>query len=167
MRSLYVRIAKKDRKFIKGGRWLSNNLDSFLTESGQHHHSSGAVFDDDEDEQTTTTIADHELDIYLMSHAHLGLNHESVGRPAGSSKSSSNRHRLRLRFVNNSTTLPTPRHCVCEKLRKTSRRINTKYLLIANVLRTRALVEGDPTMLGPGGELKRRYKYRRDKSINR
>lgn len=153
MRSLYVRIAKKDRKFIKGGRMMANNLESFFTESGGHYHSSQQA--DEEDE--SSSVAEHELDIYLMSHGQLALNHDGTksGRYGGGGGS-----RKRLRFANATTNGVTARHCVCEKLRKTSRRINTKYLLFANVLRTKALGEGE--QIGPGGELKRRFKMRRE-----
>lgn len=172
MRSLYVRIAKKDRKFIKGARLMANNLDSFLTESGSS--SSSQMEDEEGGEGATSSMADHELDIYLMSRAHLSLtNHEAAAKLSGSARSSGGakqqqKQQLRLlRFVNNinNVTSTGGRHCVCEKLRKTSRRINTKFLLLANVLRTRALVEGDS--LGAGADLKRRrYKYRRDKHLS-
>lgn len=166
MRSLYVRIAKKDRKFIKGARLMANNLDSILTESGASSQQQQQQMQTMEDEEESSTVADHELDIYLMSRAHLSLNHELLTAKSNLNHNRLSSSRKRLRFAGNYSSSSSPasvaRHCVCEKLRKTSRRINTKYLLLANVLRTRALVEGDS--LGASADLKhRRYKYRRDK----
>lgn len=135
-KSLYVRIAKRDRKFLKGMRLVAN-MGSFFMEN---KHQTMEEPDVDSNE--------HDLDIYLMSQAMLG------GLLINNNNNNDNymmarKIRLRSSMMNGSVVMNQNQnnrqqqgHCVCDKLRRTSRRINTKYLLFANVLRTKALVDG-------------------------
>lgn len=154
IKSLYIRIAKKDRKFLKGGKLVAN-LEEYLTESGYHSNQNEEEVDElGEETETTNAHSSSELDIYLMSRSQLMLNHYDR-------QSTRELAKKRLRFapnvnvnvnVNNTSGV---KHCVCEKLRKTSRRINTKYLLLVNVLKTRALGVVDSSN---NGSLRRRFK---------
>jgi hypothetical protein len=139
---LYIRVAKHDRKILKGAHLISRTmLDSYFNEN------------------TAIDDAKNELDIYLMSNSQLiptlseGSNERNSKkiRAAFSTRreqrrnEKSNETMIRAvrqkakRFQPNARNQSTSSHCVCEKLRKTSRRINTKYLLLANVLKTRHL----------------------------
>jgi hypothetical protein len=150
IKSLYIRIAKKDRKFLKGGKLVAN-LEEYLTESGYHSNQNEEEVDDlGEETETTNAHSSSELDIYLMSRSQLMLNHYDR-------QSTRELAKKRLRFAPNVNVNNTSgvKHCVCEKLRKTSRRINTKYLLLVNVLKTRALGVVDSSN---NGSLRRRFK---------
>lgn len=146
IKSLYIRIAKKDRKFLKGGKLVAN-LEEYLTESGYHSNQNEEEVDDLGEETETNVHSSSELDIYLMSRSQLMLNHYDR-------QSTRELAKKRLRNVNATNTAGV-KHCVCEKLRKTSRRINTKYLLLVNVLKTRALGVVDSSS---NGSLRRRFK---------
>lgn len=141
LRSLYIRVTKRDRKVLKGGfRFLPNDeaLRSYFNEN--------------------TAVEAHsadEMDIYLMSNVHLWsalnemphknskkirnvLNDQNrrVGSGRGSRRPAHPLRRL-ARFQSNNSS--SSNHCVCDKLRNTPRRANSKYLILANVLRSRTL----------------------------
>ena len=120
IKSLYVRIAKRDRKFLKGGRLIANLGSTFFAENRQM-----SSYEEEEESEN-----ENDLDIYLMSQAMLKLSEEL-----------NDARKIRSENVSISKGNNNPDHCVCDKLKRTSRRINTKYLLLANVLRTRSLVE--------------------------
>jgi hypothetical protein len=122
----------------------------------------------DEDNDYTMirkTNANKELSIYLMSSLHLAeanLNNDQLVRKAIHSRdpnliarsraarnmtasplfaaaSKRQRDAFRKRYTDSRRSSSASNHCFCEKLRKGSRRINTKYLIMANVLKSRNL----------------------------
>ena len=132
--SLYVRVGKRDRKVLKGGKLLASN--TFLKESS------------DEDS------SNRDIDVFLLSNYHLNAagnnGHKMVrsrirslsgksgrARDMASSRRAGFEETFRKRFATNG------RHCVCEKLRRNLKRANTKFFIMANVLKSRNLVLGE------------------------
>ncbi len=166
-RSLLIKIDRRDRKFLKGMRIINAaGWGTFLNEHPVTVNKEDE--DEDEDEEIEDDFEmkrknlNKELSIYLMSSLHLAeanLNNDQIVRKAiqsrdpnlvARSKSARNittdlfagmkrqRQAFRKRFTAPVSSNPNS-HCYCEKLRKGSRRPNTKYLLMANVLKSKNL----------------------------
>ncbi|CAF0847542.1 unnamed protein product [Brachionus calyciflorus] len=133
-KSLYLKISKRDRKLIKGAKLVQpNQLRNYVNEN----------FDVEDEYENNNS--NKELNMYLMSNMHLkmsGLDGNRGLEARDPNLSKLKNKRIRNLAVNmqtikgNRKRFANGNHCVCERLKKGARRLNTKYLLMANVLKS-------------------------------
>lgn len=125
--SLYLKISRRNRKIFKGVEFINRKqLRNYVKE---------LVYPVEE------YYDPYELNLYLMSNMHLKMSGANASRAFEArepSLSQSKRKRIRnlienrkfmKRFENRKKN-----HCICHRLKKGARRINSKYLFMANIL---------------------------------
>jgi hypothetical protein len=160
-RSLLLKIDRRDRRVLKGNRFLNPSiLEIFLNENSRVFSN----YPEEYEELDQTEQPNRELNIYLLSNLHLAeanLRSDIVLQKAYKSRDFNlmnkynKTHNMRQR-------LAKAAHCTCEKIRKGPRGMNTKFLLMVNVLKSRNLYLNE----SPKYSLKKNRRDLSDSSID-